>query len=76
MRQFNYFPIEELIWERKIVKCVYSGVGKLFSRKAVLTIQELAKGRIDHLRVDEDQCLKSCNSCIQCKSLHLLKILG
>ena len=27
-------------------------------------------GRIDHSRVVEGQCLKSCNSCIQCKSLH------
>ena len=31
-------------------------VGKLFSRRAALTIQE-------------GQCLKSCNSCMQCKSL-------
>ena len=34
-------------------------VGKLFSRRAALTIQELA----------EDQCLKSCNSFIECKNL-------
>ena len=39
-----------------------SGVGKLLSRKAALTIQELAEGRIDYLRVAEGQCLKSCNS--------------
>ena len=36
-----------------------SGLGKLFSRRAALTIQELAEGRIDHIRVAEGQCLKS-----------------
>ena len=52
-----------------------TGVGKLSSRRAALTIQKFAGGRIDHsrvgqgriahLRVAEGQCLKSCNSFIQ-----------
>ena len=39
-----------------------SGVGKLFSQRAALIIQELAEGRIDHLSMAEGQYLKPCNS--------------
>ena len=46
------------------------GWANFFSRRAALTIQELAESRIDHSKVAEGQCLKSSNSCIQCKSLH------
>ena len=47
--------MSQALFEHKI----RPGVIKRFSWRAALTIQELAEGRIDLLRVAESQCLKS-----------------